>query len=57
MFLKRVEVEKKFNTLEEARAFTEGITFVGSRDFKVKEIREEALQVVVVLEKVEKSKI
>lgn len=56
MFLKRIEIEKKFDSKDLALGFSQGIEFVGVREFKVKEIKEQDSKFIVVLEKLEKSK-
>lgn len=59
MFIRRIEIEKKFGSADEANGFVQGIEFIGIREFKVKEKKYnfDNMSFIVVLEKLEKSKV
>lgn len=57
MFVKkRVEIRKEFDSYNMALIFASGINFAGSREVRIKEIKEENGKGVVILEKLEISK-
>jgi len=56
MYIKRLEIQKKFESKEMAVGFAKGIDFVGVREYKFKEIIDCKTEFIVVLEKLERSK-
>jgi|AntRauTorckE6833_2_1112554.scaffolds.fasta_scaffold40970_5 hypothetical protein len=56
-FKKRVEIQKEFENLEFAKGFAAGLEFSGNRDFRIKEVKDDDDKIVVIMEKLERSKV
>lgn len=58
MFIKRrVELKKEFDSKERAEGFAAGLEFSGNRDFRFKKLYKEKDNYIVLLEKLERSKV